>query len=166
MYISENIIVKAIKTDKNELIPLWDERLTFQTSEDCGDYVRLKNDYKKYFDFIEVVYSLKDKSLSLGIEIEIYPEIKHLEFKIGQEVYFEKTHRKIIKSKIKDIIYEDFDLTIKKGKNLDNYYTQKFKNMDIKTNDIYCIKNWKPTYLLDTDDKVDYDYKLYHILEN
>jgi hypothetical protein len=57
-------------------------------------------------------------------------------------------------------------LTIKKGKNLDNYYTQKFKNMDIKTNDIYCIKNWKPTYLLDTDDKVDYDYKLYHILEN
>lgn len=65
MEISRYVIVQAILTKENELIPIWDERIQFNKMEDYGTYITIKDNYfNQYFYLTECVYDLKTKELS------------------------------------------------------------------------------------------------------
>lgn len=165
MNVKKFITVLAVKTKKNEIIPIWDERVVFEKTRDCGDAVKIKGDYEEYFNLIEVVYNLKDKTISLGIELDFYPD--KLTHNIGDEVYFECQHKTIYESKIVDIVYKTSDLIISKGKKMGSWYIKYFndKNIEIDPNAIYCIKQHKPTYVLENGKEVEYEYQLYKKLK-
>lgn len=151
------IIVKAIKTIDNQLIPIWDNRLKYIKDDYFGNHIRFSDDNRKYFDLIDCVYGLKERKISLGIEVDIYPDKTN--FAKEEDVYVEVSHHKLKEAKIVDIEYNDFDLHIKKGKKLEAYEKEYIEN--VQPDSIYAIKNWKPTYILDDGTKIDYDYKLY-----
>lgn len=165
MDIKRHIIVKAIKTEENELIPLWDSRLTFEQSDDYGDYFKMKGSWDKYFSLTDCIYDLKTKKIEIGIELDNYPLEKDLEFKKGQTVLFEKSHKVLAQATISDIIYEEFDLSINRGRKLEPYWVEKFKDVKIDPNMMYAIKQWKPFYLLDNGIKIEWSHMLYHVYD-
>jgi len=161
MNVKRYIIVQAVQTDNHELIPVWDERLTYTKSEMFGEGFEIKDEYQKTNRVVECVYDLKKRTLSMGIELDYYPEEKDVEYKKGEEVYYETSHRKLKESKIKDIVFEDFDVTIVKGKKMDGWCKKHFTDLVIDPNAIYAIKNWKPYYILENDVKIEWTHQLY-----
>jgi hypothetical protein len=100
----------------------------------------------------------------VGIELNYYPTEDNLEFKKGQVVLFEKSHRNLVEAKISEVVYEQYDLEIKKGSKLDKFWRIKFKDKIIDNNALYAIKQWKPFYVLDDGTKVEWTHQLYHKL--
>lgn len=155
------ILVKAIKTKDNELIPIWDERIVFEKTEMFGNVITLKDDMlDKHYYMIDCIYDLKTRELKPGIELDIYPNEDSLEFKKGDDVLFEESNRLLKDAKIVDIVYEEYDLTIKKGKKIEKYYSNLI-DCEIDKDSLYAIKHWKPFYVLDSGEKVENTYKLY-----
>lgn len=77
----QKIIMSAAITPDNELIPLWDDIILFETDE-CGySEITLKDNKQISLDIVECIYDLKDKTLSHGIELNIYPSEKDLPYK-------------------------------------------------------------------------------------
>lgn len=154
MEINRYVLIQAVKTDDNELIPIWDERVSFVKSKDCGNSVKLNNHYKEYHSLTECIYDLQTKSVQRGLELDQYPITK---FKKGESIFYEiDTHYRHLKEAvIVDIVFEEYEMYIEKGKKL-----QYIK--DAQPDSVYCIKDWKPYYLLDDGTKIKYDYKLYH----
>lgn len=167
MEIKRHIVVQAIKTRENELIPIWDERIIFEKTEMYGNAIKLKGDYNSnHYNLIECVYDLKTKKLDLGVEFDYYPTEEELEFKVGEVVLFEKSLRKLVETKISEVVYEQYDLEIKKGKKFDAYWRKLIKGIEIDDNSLYALKVWKPFYILDDGTKVEWSHKLYHKIEN
>ena len=164
MEIKRHIVVQAIKTRENELIPIWDERIIFEKTEMYGNAIKLKGDYSNHYSLTECIYDLKTKKLGVGIEFDYYPTEDNLEFKKGQVVLFEKSHRNLVEAKISEVVYEQYDLEIKKGSKLDKFWRIKFKDKIIDNNALYAIKQWKPFYVLDDGTKVEWTHQLYHKL--
>ena len=119
------INIQGIKTEDNEIIPIWDNRIKYHNDDFYGKYLTLEGSYTKYITLIDCIYNIKTKEISIGIEVNNYPT--KLDFTKGQEVYYEKSHRELAKSTIKDIIYKEFDLNIYKGKKLDGWYKKLIK---------------------------------------
>jgi hypothetical protein len=162
MNVQRYSIVQAVKTKDNELIPIWDERISFEKSEHYGNVLNIKDQSAAISYVVEAVYDLKTKTLSCGIELNYYPNEKELEYKKGEDVLYEVSNRKLGQAKIVDIIFEEFDMEIIKGKKVDKYWKERFKDIDIENNKIYAIKTWKPFYVLDNGIKIDYTFKLFH----
>lgn len=161
MDIKRYITIQAIKTNKNEIIPIWDDRIIYEKSDHSGEYLKLNGNYEKYYTFIECLYDLKTKQISAGIDINIYPSIEELRFKIGEVVYFEFDQKQIREEKIEQIVYEKYDLRIKKGKKIEQSYINKIKDIQIEDDSLYSIKTFIPTYILSSGQRVDYDLYLY-----
>ena len=159
--IERYMMVQAVKLDDNELVPIWDKRLEYWHSEDYGTYVKFDNKYGEISYYVDVIYDLKHKTLSSGIELNYYPD--KLDFCINEEVYREADGRKMIKDKIVDIIYENFDMAIYKGSEIESYWLKYFKDVEIITNKLYCIKQWRAKYILESGFKTEYVHQLYHI---
>lgn len=161
MNIERYIIVQAVKSKNNELIPVWDERVLFEKTSNCGNVITLKGDYREHFQLTECIFDLKTKRIETGIEISYYTPESDLAFKKDTIVLFEKSDRKLIEAKIVDILYEEYELDIKRGRKIDKWWVDKFQ-VEIEGDTLYAIKHWKPIYLLDTGDKVEWDHQLFH----
>lgn len=163
MEIDRYIIIQAIKTDKHELIPLWDQRIVFENTEMYGNVITLIDDiYKKHFYPVECIFDLITKKLEVGIELDNYPIESNLEYKKGENILYEKSHHKLAEAIISNIVYEEYDMEITRGSELDSWYLAKFKNITIEGNSLYAIKNWKPFYVLDNGIKIKWPHQLFH----
>lgn len=163
MDIKRYVIVQAVKTVENELIPIWDERLVFDKTEMYGDIIYIKNDYRQeHQSLVECVFDLKTKKMEIGIELNYYPSESELDFKKGEVILFEKSMRVLQEAKIADIVFEQYEMEIKRGRKLDKWWIDRFKNVKIDGNILYAIKQWKPFYILDNGVKIEWGHQLYH----
>jgi hypothetical protein len=165
MEIKRNIIVQAILTKDNELIPIWDERIEFEKTDMYGNILRLKGQYgNDHHHLTECIYDLKTKQLSIGIELDYYPDNNEIPYSVGETILHEAerfSHRTLSEAKISKIVFEDFEITINKGHKIDEYWKQRFPDVKFDKNNIYAIKQWKPYYLLDNGVKIKSEYQLY-----
>ena len=163
MNVKRFIPVFAIKNSKNELIPIWDKNsIVYEKSSDLGEYLRLKDTYaEKYFSVVECYYDLKKHLLCAGTILNIYPEQKNLKYSKDEVVYFSVRHGVIEETKIKDILFEEFESIISKGKKIDKYYLGFISNVKIEPEEIYEIRTWKPTYVLENGKKTIWEHELY-----
>ncbi len=159
MDIQRYIPIQAIKIKDNVLIPLWDERIVFEKTEMYGNVITLKNEYKHYA-VIECLFDIKTKEIMTGIELDYYPT--ETAYKKGDTVLYEISNRLLGESKIKDIIYKEFELSIQKGKKIDNYYKKYFTDVTFDITTLYAIKQWKPFYLLENDVLIEWQHQLYN----
>lgn len=160
MGIKRHILTQAVKTKQNELIPIWDERIVFEKTEMYGNVITLKGDRNNYYNVVECIYDLKTKKIEIGIELNYYPNGNDLEYKKGETVLFEKSTRNLAEATISEIVYEEYELEIKRGNKLARYYFEIFK--DIDDNTLYALKRWKPFYILDNGTKIEWSHQLYH----
>lgn len=60
----------------------------------------------------------------------------------------------------------EFDVEIRRGKKLD-YWIETFNNLQVEIllDQLYYIKLWKLTYVLENGTKTSYEYKLFHVDE-
>ena len=65
MNINRRIIVQAIKTKENILIPIWDERVRFEKTEMYGNILTLDGVSRMMNNVVECIYDLKTKKLTL-----------------------------------------------------------------------------------------------------
>jgi hypothetical protein len=160
MKINRYIKTNAIVDQNNDLIPIWDNRLSYSKSNNEGTTITFNN--RNYFNIIECIFDLKTKKLSFGIELDFYPDTTP--YKIGDVILYELSHRKLTEAIVTDIVYEEYGLEITKGKNMEKWYVETFnkKNIIIEGDTLYCIKRWKPFYILNDGTKIEWDYKLYH----
>lgn len=163
MDIKRYLTVQAVKTKNNELIPIWDERIVFEKTEMYGNAITLKDDrFRNHYSLVECIFDLKTKKLEVGIELDYYPSENDLEFKKGEVVLYEKSHKTLSEAKITDIVYETYEMTIKRGRKLDNYWVSRFKEYQFDGDTIYAMKQWKPFYVLDNGIKIEWLHQLYH----
>jgi hypothetical protein len=167
MDIKRHVITQAVKTKENELIPIWDERIVFEKTEMYGNVISLKDGYRHdHFNLVECIYDLKTKQIEIGVELNYYPIEKDLEFKKEEVILFEKSHRNLAEAKIIEIVYEEYEMEIKKGRKLDKWWIEKFKDVEIDGNTLYAIKQWKPFYILDNGIKIEWSHQLYHKIDS
>lgn len=166
--IKRYMIVQGIQTQKGELIPIWDNRLKFD-KDDCGDMVRISDEFDSYYSLVDMIFDLKTKTISSGISVDYYGDEKKLEFTKEQVVLAESgQYRHLVKTKIVDITFDEFDIEIRRGKKLD-YWVKILKEtnpeLEIVPDQLYCIKLWKPTYVLENGTKTSYVHQLFHFDE-
>ncbi len=168
MKLTRYITIQAILTKNKELIPIWDSRIKFVKTELYGDYIEIEGDHKQYDCITECIYDLKTKSISIGVEIDVFPNINDLNFKKGETVYVESSKRnELEETTIDDIQFLDFDLTIKKGKKIGSIYNKSIV-INIEPNTLYAIKDWKAYYILRNGKKIEssFDFQLKRITKN
>lgn len=155
MEVTRYVIIQAVKTDNNELIPIWDERINFIKDKVYGDSIQITGGYRNFRNLTECIYDLQTKTFQKGIELDQYPSVT--DFKKGETVYYEvdSYYKHLKEAIIVDILYEEYEMSIVKGKKLEDV-------KDVQLDSLYCVKEWKPFYLLDDGTKIKYDYKLYH----
>lgn len=71
--------------------------------------------------------------------------------------------RTLAQSKIVDIVFESFNISINKGKKIEEYWKRHFNEVKFEDHLIYCIKQWQPIYVLETGERIEYSHKLYHV---
>lgn len=159
MEISRYILTQGVLLKDKTIIPIWDSRLEFVKTEMSGNTIIFvggsADDYyrRDFHSVIECVYDLKTKTISAGIDIDIYPDLSKLEHKIDDIVLFEDKSKHSL-TKIVDIIFVEYDLQIVKGKKINNWYLNNFlKDVVINRDSLYAIKIWKPTYVFENGGK-------------
>lgn len=163
MDIKRYLTVQAIKTKNNELIPIWDERIIFEKTEMYGNVITLKDDiFRNHFNLVECIFDLKTKKLEVGIELDYYPSENDLDYKKGEVVLYEKSTRRLSEAKITEVVYEEYEMMIKRGRKLDNYWISRFKEIQFDGDTLYAMKQWKPFYVLDNGTKIEWSHQLYH----
>jgi len=161
--IKRYVLTKGFLNEDKKIVPFWDPSVLFLKDDDYNK-VKLDNTWRgECHEFIDCVYDMKHKTLSLGIEINIYPE--KTEFVVGQKVLSEvpKKHRHLRQNEIVEIVYEEFQIRICKGKNLTDELRAEYIPKDVDLNGLYCIKHWEPTYCLKSGMKTKWAHQLYHI---
>lgn len=156
--VTRYINIKGIKVG-NTLVPIWDKGISFEKDDDMGEFIRYEHD--RIYQLVECVYDLKTRTLSPGIEVDLYPDEDKNELKIGMSCFYETSHHKLTEVTITDIIFETYDMSIVKGKKMDKWYKQRFKDMVINADELYCIKSWKPSYVLSNGVTTEYTHELY-----
>ena len=162
MDIKRYILTQGVLLRDKTIIPIWDSRLEFVKTEDYGNIINFVDGIKreKFHNVVECIFDLNTKTLSSGIELDIYPDLTSLNHKIGNVILFE-TDRKNTLTKIIDIVFEEYDLQIVKGKKIEKWYLNKLpKDLVIDDNSLYAVKVWKPTYVLDNGGKTTWDMYL------
>lgn len=161
--ISRYVTIQAIKTKDNELVPIWDSRVSFEEDEENGNSIHINGKYR-YQDLVKCIFDLATKKVEVGIELDYYPLLKDLRFKKGEVILYEGSsyNRTLHESKITAIEFEKFNLTIKEGSRFQNYEKEMFPDLEIKENIIYAIREWKPIYILEDGERIDFELKLYH----
>lgn len=160
MSIERLITIQAIKTIDNDIIPIWDKRISFEKHESYGNLIKVKDDHNTYHNFTEVIYDIKTREISTGIDLDYYPE--KTEFVIGEDVLVEDSHSSYYDSKVVDIQWNEFDLSIVKGKELHGYFGKRFEDVETTKGQIYAVKYWKPTYILTNGEVIVWEFELKH----
>lgn len=156
--VTRYIPIQGIKTAKNELIPLWDERIEYKKNDDYGIYVVFEK--VEYYSLIDFLYDLKTKSYTLGIELNYYPV--QTGFIKNEIILYEIKPNYLIESKIKEVKFVEYDLYTYKGKNLSKHYKKYFNDISIDSESLYAVKHYKPTYVLEDGTETLCEYELKH----
>lgn len=159
MDISKLIIVKAIKTENNELIPIWDPRITFENSELFGNIIWIEGSRKTYISLKDCIFNLETKELSFSEEVEIYPSTT--EYSIGDVVYYDRRSDGLEETEVTNIIYENFEIEIIKGSEMDSWTLRDLKDIEIHKELTYTIKRWKPIYVLANGKQTEWSHQLH-----
>ena len=159
MNIPKSIIVKAIKTENNELIPIWDPRITFEDSELYGNIIWIRGSRKMYTSLKDCVFNLETKELSFSEEVEVYPSIT--EHSIGDIVYYDRNSKGLEETKVINVIYENFEMEIVKGSEMDSWTLEDLKDIEIHKELTYTIKRWKPIYVLANGKQTEWSHQLH-----
>lgn len=143
----------CLKVSQNEFVSFWE--LTPTTSELYGDGFTYKG--KDYWnELIPCYYNLNDKTISFGIVKDYYPD--KLAFVKDEEIYFEEEHSIYSETKIIDIEFNTFEVEIinvaKCDKSTLHWYFTKEEQENMKLNDIFEIRKWKPVYVLENGKKL------------
>lgn len=157
----KHIITKAIITKDNKIIPFW-ELHPFEYFEDVNNVFYNNNNTPLQ----DVIYNLENKTLSTGILLEYNKDINDLEYKIGEECYFETVSRKLSLTTIKDILFENFTSYIMFGEKVGIYWKNKFKDVKFEDEELYHIIEFSPTYILEDNTKVENPFKLFKKYDN
>lgn len=160
MNVTRFVQVLAVKTRNNILIPVWNDNIQFNKSDDYGEFITVKGDYDKHGNLVDCIYDLKNHTLSMGVDLNYYPP--ETECKIGETIYYDNGHKKLSEVTVVDIEYNNFDVTIKKGKNIDDWWLRRLKLESVDKNTIYALKEWKPCYILNNGVKTEYTFNMYH----
>jgi len=156
------IIIEAFKC-KQQIIPFWDVDLTCEFDEECGYEYYYKDTPVSSYP-VEVMFDRKTKELATGIVVEYKKPIDKLRFNIDEEVYYEVDFKTYDKSKIVEIVYEEYDDYIKRGKDFDQYELN-CHSLDVQLNMIYCTRCWKPFYKLANGKVIKYDHQMKKIFK-
>ena len=160
MSILKSIIVKAIKTENNELIPIWDSRIIFENSEWYGNIIRIENDYiNHYNNFVDCVFNLETKELSFSKEVEVYPSTT--KYSIGDIVYYDRRSDGLEETEVTNIIYESFEIEIIKGSEIGSCTLRDLEGVEIHKELTYTIKRWKPIYVLANGKQTEWSHQLH-----
>jgi hypothetical protein len=153
MEISRYITTQGVLLKDKTIIPIWDSRATFSKNEMYGNQISVEGERQNTYSLVECIFDLKTKTISAGIDIDIYPDLSKLEHKINDIVLFEDKSKHSL-TKIVDIIFEEYDLQITKGKKIDNWYLNNFpKDVVVNRDSLYAMKIWKPTYVFENGGK-------------
>lgn len=151
---------KALQINNNEFIPFWE--LGYVPSDGYyGDGFKVKGDFRTYYGNLnDCLYDVKKKKIVLGIVIDYYEDNSKLEFKVGDKVFAELSHRDWFEDEIESISYEEYEVNIYSGKSeLLECYITKEQLKDVKATDLYEIRLWKPYYKLKNSGKIiKYDF--------
>jgi hypothetical protein len=155
------VMVLAIKKNDNELIPIWDDRIEFDEHPEYGYTISLSDSRYQPYSPIECLYDLKTRKIIPGIEVNYYPSEDDMKFKVGESVYFERKNRAIDEAVIDKIVYEEYNLNMKKGEDIDTYWVDKYGITDLDIRAKYAIKEWKPIYVLNNEERIKWEHQLY-----
>ena len=161
MDIKRYIEIQAFLTKTKELIPIWDERLIFEKTENYGNQISIRNTSEYGYSLVSAIFDLKSKTISMGIELNYYPQEKEIEFKKCEIIFYEINVNTFAESKIKEIVFETYELEIVKGKKMHNFYKTALEK-EIEPEMLYSIKRWNPSFILENDVKIDSKYQLKH----
>lgn len=160
MEAKRRITMPCIILENKEIVPIWDKRIVYENHRDYGiQYSLIDKPFDKYY-LSECIFDMKTKKLELGIGIDYYPT--NLEFSVEEIVYHEMNLQSFRETKIIEIIFEDFEMEIVKGKKMDQWWKNAFADLSIDENELYCIKKWKPIFVLEDGTKVSYTHQLKH----
>jgi hypothetical protein len=154
-------IVLAIKTNENELVPIWDDRVVFDEEERYGNTILLKDNRFTSYSPIECLYDLKTKRIVPGIEVNYYPSEDGMKFNKGEIIYFETEDKSLAEAVIDEIVYELYDLEVKRGEDISFYRQGKYGISDLDIHSIYSIKHWSPIYVLNNGKRIKWEHQLY-----
>lgn len=142
--------------DRHENIyPFWSDKLKYD--EELEEFL-FNNDTALLQD---VLYDVTTGNLLKGIELEIYPSDDDLQHKIGEEVYAQLNSRKIITSRIKDVIFKKHYYYCKSGDCVSDYEKEMFPKINFKDELVYCFKEYKPTYVLESGEEIEIVTRLF-----
>jgi len=163
--IKRYVLTKGIINQNEEIIPFWDDRVKYKEYENYNE-ITLKDDYhyRSHSGYIPCIYDMQTKTFSLGIEINQYPN--SVQYPIGSEVLVEveSQHHVLQPDKVKNIIYEDYDVAIVEGYECKSYIPKDQLPKDFNPEALYVIKSWQPTYVFESGDKTKYTFKIYKML--
>ena len=162
MNLQRYVLTQGVLLEDKTIIPIWDSRLEFVKTEMYGNTININdgNIREKFHDVVQCIYDLKTKTISAGIDLDIYPDLTKLNHKVNDIVLFENKWNHTL-SKIVDIIFEEYDLEIIKGKKIEGWVLNNLpKDTLINKDFLYSIKNWRPTYVLDNGNKTIWDMYL------
>jgi len=163
------VLTKCFLNSEKQIIPFWDPQIEYNEGNDENSpHVRLLKDpvlFDRHYQLTDCVYDIRSKTISLGIDINIYPE--KTEFVVGQKVLSEdiRKHRHLKQDEIVEIVYEEFEMRICKGVTLTHELRAEYIPKEIDLYRLYVIKHWEPTYVLKSGMKTKWSHKLYHIVE-
>jgi hypothetical protein len=163
--LTKGIIEHHSEQDEPEIIPAWDRRITWDEGDDYWGpscvfkHVRVK--------LIDIIFNIKTRELSLGTTFNLYPT--KFAFELGEQVYA-KQGDGVYKTSIKDIKYTPSYMQIFKGKHIEDYQIKRIKasypDAVIENNNLYCIQDWKASYLLEDDRLINYEtLELFKVLD-
>lgn len=153
------IMVPAIKIG-NDIIPIWNSENEFIEDDYFGDHIRNKRD--EAYKLTNVVYDLKNKTISPGIKLDLFPKLDKIAHKIDEQVLVEVPNGYKFKT-IKDIQFLEFETEIVLGSKMENYFKEQFNNIQDEL--LYCIKIYKPTYIFDDGTKTHWEYQIKKLIK-
>lgn len=152
------ITIPAIQLEDNRILPIWDDNLKYEKHELYGK--RMVTEDGVYSNhLIEVILDLKTREISRGVVVDIYPDDDKLDYKIKEGVYRKMSGGKLKEDVVIKIIYEEYDDTILKGSKIvkRKYYPE----MECDPNTLYCLRYWKPFYVMSDGTVIEYAHELY-----
>lgn len=172
-YLLTKGIIEPHAEHEPEIIPAWDRRITWDGGDDYWSPSCVFNHVR--VELIDIVFNLKTRELSLGTTFNLYPT--KFAFEVGEQVYAKqdsglgiKEEEGVYKTSIKEIKYTQSYMQIFKGKLIDDYQIKKIKasypDAVIENNNLYCIQEWKPCYILEDDRLIKYEtLELFKVLD-
>lgn len=160
------ILTTALKLKDGTLIPLWDKGVGFVENDYYGNYYTYKVDkHLEEFHYpCEAIFNVETKTLSGGIEIEIYPDESEYK-KVGTSVLYEVNFKQMSIRTISKVDFSECDVEIIRGKNIDKWNRVR-ETHDIGDNLLYKIKYFKPSYVLDDGTIVKSNNKFYELVSD